>query len=173
MELNGHIHPSWNIESFYNLDYKLDVYKDSNLINDYEESGHYREEMKLYNVFEPSYIPNVVYKIVLPEFNFITNISLAVNLFKPGQYLPYHKDIYGKYKDLHNLTNESIIRIIVMLENGMPGQILEVGDKIYSRWKAGDWFGWINDEKHASYNFSNQDRYALQITGTVIDENKI
>lgn len=172
MRDRGHILPSWNIESFYDLDYKLDQHKDSDLIGDYERSGHHREEMKLYNLFEPSPIPNVIYSMVLPEFDFLKNISLAVNLFKPGQYLPYHKDLYGKYKDLHNLTNESIMRIIVMLEDGIPGQILEIKDKVYSHWKAGDWYGWIDDEKHASYNFSNRDRYALQITGTIIDDDE-
>jgi hypothetical protein len=52
-----------------------------------------------------------------------------------------------------------------MLEDSSPGQILQVKDTAYCKWKSGDCFYWNYDEIHAFYNFSMKDRYAIQITG--------
>jgi hypothetical protein len=52
-----------------------------------------------------------------------------------------------------------------MLEDNCPGQILQIKDTCISSWKSGDCFGWKYDDLHAFYNFSMNDRYAIQITG--------
>jgi hypothetical protein len=79
-----------------------------------------------------------------------------------------HKDLYGNFKVLHGLEDkDAIVRIIVMMEDSVPGQILQIGDNSWSKWRAGDWMGWINSTEHASYNLSMSDRYAWQITGTI------
>jgi hypothetical protein len=54
---------------------------------------------------------------------------------------------------------------MVMLEDNYPGQILQIKDICISSWKSGDCFGWKYDDLHAFYNFSMNDRYAIQITG--------
>jgi hypothetical protein len=54
-----------------------------------------------------------------------------------------------------------------MLEDGLPGQIIEIDGEVYSYWEAGDCFGWRNTVPHAFYNFSTSDRYAMQITGVL------
>jgi len=79
--------------------------------------------------------------------------------------LPVHTDLYGAYKKHHGLTNETIYRYIVMLEDGVDGQISIIGDQVYTLWEAGDVFGWKDSEKHTFINLSTEDRYAVQLTG--------
>ena len=77
-----------------------------------------------------------------------------------------HYDLYDKYKSVFSVDSaDKIIRVMVMLENSVPGQILQINDRAIAKWSAGDWFGWQGREPHASYNFSMSDRYALQLTG--------
>jgi hypothetical protein len=92
---------------------------------------------------------------------------LAINLFTPGQYLPMHSDLFGKYKKIHNVQEKNIERYILMLQNNKPGQILQIENKSYSDWESGDCFGWKYNQPHAFYNFSMENRYAVQITGVV------
>ena len=106
----------------------------------------------------------MVFDYIVPQFD-ITNVSVAINMFTPGQYLPLHGDLYGKYKTFHNLKNENIRRFVLMLEDSVPGQISQICDETIGTWKAGDWFGWDNDDIHAVYNFSTVWRYGIQITG--------
>jgi hypothetical protein len=54
-----------------------------------------------------------------------------------------------------------------MLENSSPGQILQIKDRAIAHWSAGNWYGWKDFDLHAFYNFSMENRYAVQITGTL------
>lgn len=167
MLTQGKIEPLWDIRDFYDLEYKFDVHKDSDLLEMYRDSGHKMEAMNLYNYFEPGPMPASIDQYIKPTFSFLENVAVAVNLFRPGQYLPYHRDLYQKYRRFHDAENKSIMRCILMLEDGAPGQILEIGSRVYSCWPAGSWFSWIDEENHAFYNFSTKDRYGVQITGTI------
>jgi hypothetical protein len=101
------------------------------------------------------------------HFKSLDNLALAVNLFTPGQYLPLHYDLYQQYRSVFKLNgSEKITRIILMLEDSSPGQILQIENRVVGNWIAGDWFEWSGNELHAFYNFSMVDRYAIQITGT-------
>lgn len=160
------IEKSWNIEDFYNLNYTLTSHKDKDVIDMYEISGHHRDSMSLYNCHEPNYMPYEVFSYIKPKFNFLKNIGIAVNFFKPGQYLPLHVDLFNKFIQTHDVILENIVRYMIMLEDGYPGQILQVEDRCYTEWHAGDCFGWRYNNRHAFYNFSMNDRYAIQLTGT-------
>lgn len=161
-----HIAPTWNIDDFKTLDYKQAAYRGSELIETYLNAGHSLDSLRLYNYFEPNPMPYGVYEHIKPHFSYLDKVGFAVNLFKPGQFIPKHHDLYDRYKELHGLsTIDNIMRIVVMLEDGLPGQIMEIDNKIYSYWKAGDCFAWTGITPHAFYNFSIADRYAIQITG--------
>lgn len=162
----SNITPNWNISEFYNLDYKLDKHKDQNLIDQYLNIGYAESSLTLYNYFEPNKMPECVYSYIKPKFSFLDKISMAINLFKPGQFIPHHCDFYQRYKTSNNInSSKNIVRCILMLEDGMPGQILEVKGLTYTMWEAGRCFFWQNNEPHAFYNFSLKNRYAIQITG--------
>jgi hypothetical protein len=163
---NGKIDRNWDIEEIKNLPYKFDYHKDLDLIKMYASLGHNEDSMIIYNCFEDEINLNLNY--YKNSFSFLNNISLAVNLFKPGQYLPLHVDLYQRYKKIHNLDdNVKIFRIVVMLEDSVPGQILQIENNLIGNWQAGEWFGWVNCESHAFYNLSTVDRYAIQVTGTI------
>lgn len=161
----NHIEPNWDIEEFKNLDYVLCTHKDLSLVDQYLSSGHSKEKLSMYKYHLPNPMPRCVYEYIIPHFTFLDKVAAAVNYFKPGQYLPLHTDLFGKYVELNHIYSKNVIRCMVMLEDNSPGQILQVKDISYCKWKSGDCFYWNYDDIHAFYNFSMNDRYAVQITG--------
>ena len=165
MFIKGKIKPKWNIEDFKNLQYKLNP--DDDLSEEYSSYGHNRNCMYIYNCFQDNI--NLDTSYIFNSFNFLNCISIAVNLFKPGNYIPLHSDKFEKYKKIHKLNDISkIIRIILMLEDNDPGQIIQINEEVIGRWNSGEWFGWTGNDTHAFYNFSKKDRYAIQISGLLI-----
>jgi len=161
------IKPEWNIEEFKNLEYSLTTYKNKSVIGDYINVGHNKEMISLYNYHEPNPMPKCMFDYIKPHFNFLDNLALAVNYFKPGQYLPLHSDLYTKYIQVYGAELKDIVRIILMLEDSYPGQILQIKDRCICNWKSGDCFKWESEDLHAFYNFSMNGRYAIQVTGTL------
>lgn len=160
----GHINPIWTVDDYVNLNYNRDTVADSYL-NQFLGAGHIEEQMCLFNYFEPKPMPASI-EYIKSHFQELKNLTAAVNLVKPGQYMPYHSDLYLRWMQVHNHNNiETIVRIIVMLEHGEQGQILHVGDCLHTMWKAGDWFSWNGTTMHALYNMSLRNRYAIQLTG--------
>lgn len=165
-QLNGHITPCWNINEIENLDFEtgpvgwfLEPGKP------YVDSGHSRSNMLVDLYFEPRQMPDFVDQIK-KEFSYLNNLSFGINCIKPGNYLPWHQDKFVKYQQVHNINGlDKIYRAIIMVDTGLPGQYLHIGDQVYHSWSAGDWFGWYGDTSHATYNFSTKKRYAFQITG--------
>jgi hypothetical protein len=56
------------------------------------------------------------------------------------------------------------VRIIVLLNDGKPGQQLWIGDQLCVG-SAGSWFSWTGSKEHMAANLSKSPRYVLQITG--------
>jgi hypothetical protein len=160
------IEPTWDIKDYQKLDYKLDKHKvdDDNRL--YIEAGHLAQSLSLYNYFEPNPMPKSV-DYIISKFDKINNLSVAINLFVPGQYLPLHYDRFDNYKKLYSIKNASICRYMVMLEDHASGQMLQIGNTVYHNWQAGAVFGWCNCDLHTFYNLSLKNRYAVQITGSL------
>jgi len=163
----GHIKPKWNIGDFYSLNYILTTHKDEDLVKQYLDSGHNKEKLSMYKYQLPNRMPDCVNEYIIPHFNFWDKVAAAVNYFKPGQYLPLHTDLYGRYVEINDVDSNKVMRCMVMLEDSSPGQILQVKDVAHCKWKAGDCFYWTYNEIHAFYNFSMRDRYAIQVTGVL------
>lgn len=154
----------FDINEFRQLKYNKATV-DPIFLQKYIDIGHSKEQMVIYNYFEPNKMPNVV-SLIKNYFTFLSPLSVAINYIKPGQYLPLHSDLYKKWTSVNGIKDPNEIqRYIVMLEDRVPGQILEIGNKTISQWKQGDYFGWQGPEQHAVYNFSNKDRFAVQVTG--------
>lgn len=162
------ISPKWDKKDFYNLDYELAPYHSETDIDLYVKSGHHRDSLTIYKYHQPSEMPYFVDDYIIPKVSgFLDNVAIAFNLFKPGQYLPYHKDTYTKYKEVFDINNKKIQRIILMLEDWSPGQIITIENKSYSGWKAGKCYSWEEGTYHTFYNLGLENRYAIQITGTL------
>jgi len=163
-----HIQPHWDIEEFKRLEYTEAPFHDDYQIDRYTSVGHNRENLNIYKYLEPNPMPLCIHDYVFSYFSELSNLVSAINLFKPASYLPYHSDSYTRYKQLFNITTETIVRSVIMLEDWEPGQIILIDRESYSGWNAGDCFSWENDAKHSFYNMSLKDRYALQITGIML-----
>ena len=159
-----HIEPDWNIDQFKQLNYTLASHNDPLVVNEYLWSGHNKYKMTIYKYHEPNPMPESM-EYIRKHFSFWSDVCVAVNHFKPGQYLPMHKDLYGRYARMTGAYPAFIMRCMVMLEDSSPGQILQIRDECYGKWKAGDCFYWEHDAPHAFYNMSMVDRYAVQVTG--------
>lgn len=163
-----HIPVKWNIEEFKKLSYTEAPFHDNYEINRYTSVGHNRDNLNVYKYLEPNIMPSCVHEYVYTFFSELKGLTSAVNFFKPASYLPYHSDSYKRYRELFNITSETIIRSVIMLEDWVPGQIILIDKKSFSGWSAGDAFSWENDTPHSFYNMSLVDRYALQITGHMV-----
>lgn len=158
---------TWDLDTVKSLDFKQDHHKDLELIARYVASGHEASKMIIYNYWEPNPMPDQIagIKKFFPE---LEHATLAVHKTPPGCYLPLHHDLYGRYRETLAIgPDRSIMRIIVMLFKSEPGQILQVGEETHGEWQAGQVFRWQDQVKHAIYNFSMQDRFAVQITGVL------
>ena len=165
----GHITAKWDSIDYVGLPFKYDTPSDTgnfHLTYEYMQAGHNYYNMSMYNYFEPNPMPEFV-AYIKSQFSHFKNVSAALNLFKPGQYLPYHVDRFEKYKKINNIVDEQIVRVIIMLEDSHPGQISQVGDSTIGMWRAGDWFQWDAADYHTFYNLSLHNRYAVQLTGTI------
>lgn len=162
--LFGKIEPTWNKEDLNKLSFVEALHKDQNLNNTYVFAGHNLQNMSIGILQENMVIPN--WTLEIKKHFKLNNVTVTIHCLRPGSYLPIHHDLYQTYKKIFNITNENVYRIIVFLEDWQPGHMLDINNKIYNNWSAGDYVGWINDTPHAAYNFGLQNRYTLQITGT-------
>jgi hypothetical protein len=146
------------------LDYTIATHP--TLIDEYLAAGHDKEKLSIYKYHEPNPMPECM-EYIRSKFDFWNHVCVAVNHFIPGQYLPIHVDLYGRYIEMTNANPEDVMRCMVMLEDSQPGQILQIDDKCHGKWSAGDCFYWEYDTPHAFYNMSTSPRYAVQVTGVV------
>ena len=137
----GYLHPNL-------LDYKEEAYK--TIINN-----------DVYTL--PSPLPKFVDK-VLEHFDFNFKAA-AFNRTPPGNVLPLHGDMYQIYSKIYNVKNiNDITRFIIFLEDSKPGHLMQIKDKVWSTWHAGDYVSWQGTTLHAAYNLGTEHRYTLQIT---------
>ncbi len=97
------------------------------------------------------------------DFFALDRVTARVHVQMTGQVFNYHVDAYPHYADA---DPESLIRIIVCLEDWVPGHFYLYGTHNYSHWQAGEFhtFKW-QDVPHATANASLAPRTSLIITG--------
>lgn len=156
---NGSIPVSWNKDDFVNLEYRtystpIDNFRPLNDIL-------YNHNINVYSCSDN--LPESLLKV--KEYFDLDKIVIAINKMIPGQILPYHTDLYNRYREQNSIIDiDNIMRIIVFLEDTKAGHQLWIEDSICIG-KAGDFFGWRSDTKHMAANLGFQDRYVMQITG--------
>lgn len=161
------VEPCWDVNHFRDLDYVVSPHKDPVLVDSYVSSGHARTQMLIGNYYEPNPMPSGVGEIRSIFEQYLDSVAIGVNWFQPGWYLPMHDDPYTAYNRVFNPDKRPIKRVIVMLADSVPGQIIQIGANACGDWRAGQVFSWFGNELHAFYNMSREHRYAVQITGLV------
>jgi hypothetical protein len=107
----------------------------------------------------PDWIEN--FSKFFPDYK---NMTYTFYKMSTLEIMPEHSDHYRTYIRLFNANATNVHRILVMLEDWKPGHYLEVDGTGFVDWKAGDYFMWRTDCKHAAANIGIEDRYTLQIT---------
>lgn len=151
--------------------------------DDYQDAGWYRHpdrthgfttENKNYDIYGENlgvYVPDIkkldlIFEKVF-EFFDLENLVFNLSKYNPGMILPWHYDNYPTYrKNKGILDSDSVVRIMVLLEDAAPGHQLWIEDK-FCTGQAGAWFSWQGSTKHMAANLGEVDRYVIQITGQV------
>jgi hypothetical protein len=93
---------------------------------------------------------------------------------KPGQNWPMHFDNYHAFErkagDVEGWVDPGIRRLWIMLSDWRWGQFVQLGNKVWSHWSAGDvmYFDWL--VPHGSANCGHSDRVSLFVTGEATHE---
>lgn len=94
--------------------------------------------------------------------------SVGTSYYKmmPGDILPYHSDSYAAYCKHHGVAVDSVWRVVIFMNDWMPGFVFEIEGNPIARYPAGTWVAWQAHAPHMSANLGQEPRYTLQITGT-------
>lgn len=90
----------------------------------------------------------------------------------PGNQLVWHYDTFATFVKFNNIAQDQIkdvCRTVVMMSDWDRGQMLQVGNKVYTHWKKGNTYTWKSDVWHGMCNFGPSDCVVAQIT--FLDEN--
>lgn len=165
MWIQGHISPIWDT-SYKNFAY---IRKPAPLdeIENWRKLGYNHTSFtgEMWN--NVSLIPDWCYKIS-NKFQ-LTNPGFVFYKMKTNDIMPVHSDHYETYCGVFKVNKTKIWRLLILLEDWKSGHYLEIDNKAIVNWKAGDYLFWNNDVLHAASNIGIEDRYTLQITGTLND----
>jgi len=113
------------------------------------------------------YIPTTLNPVFENTFKFfnLKELVFSLSMYAPGMILPWHKDNYPTYRRNKKIADpESVVRIMVFLEDAKPGHQLWIEDK-FCYGVAGSWYAWQGRKKHMACNVGEEKRYVLQLTG--------
>ena len=99
-------------------------------------------------------------------FSFLKDPTFAFYKMEQMTIMPNHSDHYEGYCKYTGADREKVVRVLVFLEDWKSGHYLEIDNKAYTNWKAGDWLQWSHEE-HMAANIGTEPRYTLQITAHV------
>lgn len=86
---------------------------------------------------------------------------------EPGRILQWHIDAYStfvKYNDIEPSRWNEIKRSVILLDDWDFGQVIQIGNDVLTRWKAGDVFTWVGDTWHGAANFGVKELIVMQVT---------
>lgn len=85
----------------------------------------------------------------------------------PGHNIVFHYDSYVTFIKFNNISKdnaEKINRTAVVLSDWSRGQVIQIGNSVYTHWQAGDTFTWTGDTWHGASNFGFEDLTVMQVT---------
>lgn len=165
--MRGHLRPFWTTESIEQIPYVTPP--NPNIGFDLVDKSDQERYVGLITADRVIELPDVLKSDLLyKEFDWLENRIYAVHRMNPGTLLPMHRDLYRYFKNNNNEFDiDDIVRVIVFLSDWHSGQILEIESAMIVEWQAGDWVTWRGGDAHLAANLGHENRYTLQITGTV------
>lgn len=164
--IHGKVDVIWD-QSFKDFGYVKQPLKEEEIKN-WRSLGYYHESFSggMYDSKNP--MPE--WTNTVAEQIGLTNVGFVFYKMQTLDIMPNHVDHFETYCKVFDVSRDKVYRALLFLEDWRPGQYLEVEHTALTSWKAGDWVMWQADVDHASANIGTADRYALQITGTLIDD---
>lgn len=133
--------------------------------NMYRGWGVPKEGTKHYMSIRPELTADMERQLLGPYSN--TAHSYNFLRLTPGHQIMWHYDTYGSFVKFNNLDQkdiDNVCRTVVMMLPWDRGQIFQLGNAIYSHWKAGDTFTWKGDVWHGMSNFGPSEAVMAQVT---------
>jgi hypothetical protein len=165
MWIKGHIKPIWD-HSYKNYNYTKKSLPEHE-IKKWRALGYnhtsFNGEMFNDHRSVPFWSQSIANKFQL------INPGFVFYKMKTNDIMPVHSDHYETYIKIFNADKNKIWRLLVLLEDWKSGHYLEIDNTAIVNWKAGDYVFWNSDVPHAASNIGIEDRYTLQITGTLDD----
>ena len=158
--INGKIKVTWSSVDFKNVPWR----HNKNPLQGFHSDARIE---KLYaNLINIGICNEVPQELIQVANSFgLRNTVCALNRMTETQTLPFHRDKYSVYSKNNSISDVTkICRIIVFLEDSLPGQQLWIKDKLCYG-PAGSYFGWTGSTQHMAANLNESTRYTLQITG--------
>ncbi len=165
----GKIDPSL-IGDFVNIEYpSRRQFRDDETVERWKSIGHLYVNYTGLLREEYRGLPKWCYKIseYFKDRMNISKTSMSVYCMPPGTIMPEHRDMYHRYKDINDIDDDDICRILVFLDDWKSGHYFEIEDTPVINWKSGDYCIWYNDASHIAANIGRENRYTLQITAKV------
>ena len=102
-------------------------------------------------------------------FNDVLSYStVTINLLKPGNFIPPHRDqFYKLLKIAHHTEIKDLepIRINIFLQDAQLGHFFEMEGETWMNYKKGDYTIIRRGVLHSVVNIGNENRYTLQVSG--------
>ena len=100
----------------------------------------------------------------------LTAAQVTINLVKPGQFIPPHRDAFIKLHRQAKLSNTLVdnlvpIRVNVFLQDHKLGHFFEMDGEVCMNYKKGDFAIIHQGAIHSVINIGNTNRYTLQVSG--------
>lgn len=172
----------WNLkQGTIPVRWKKSDYEDHKWISNHDKRGYstedenyeiYRERLGVHILDyekqgEGIFIPESMKRVFdyVPDLFDLDRVVYSFMKYPVGNILPWHVDNYPTYCKNNNVQDvESVVRIVVLLNDATPGQQLWIKEKMCYG-PAGSWFAWEGSTEHMAANLSKEPRYAIQITG--------
>ena len=78
--------------------------------------------------------------------------------------IPVHRDYFFVLKTKKKVDVDRCIRYLIMLEDWMPGHMVQLDDLVLTNWKAGDVWYFDNEVLHWAANCGTTNFYSCQVS---------
>lgn len=173
------------IEGNYNIDFVTDDMLDKTVFPERSETSLANNHWEKLNTTVPNFPKDsaIVYQAFgdqAPEwahkikemFDWLEHKQVTINKLLPGNFIPPHTDEMFKLKQSLldkniDINNVELIRVTMFLTDHKLGHWINIDNQSLDNYNKGDYSFIRPGVLHTVANLGYQDRYTLQVTGTV------
>lgn len=171
---------TWNDKDLDNFDWVETYMIDEVPTTDRWDNFATDNKLKLEKLYIEKNLPKMCskhYMCFSPQLS--TGLQEILNVFKdstvhynflklsPGYNVWMHYDSYSTFVKHNNISQEKIDlvnRTAIFMTKSAPGQVLQIGNEIFSNWTKGSSYTWQGQEWHGAANFGFDELIVMQVT---------